>query len=271
MKIAMLLPLLPLHAAAEELRKLTTTIDETDETATIKTLADTKLADSADGTTKECGLENTFGTECLFEWETQQFGKETHNMHCVSADHDINCQSCVWCDDVTQTATIKPLADTVNADFIDCTHKNCLEWTCKNWCHCYEEKFDEIYAFEKCVGEDTCDCGEIDNAPINEPLINTDYEQIYYLYVCKNRYELPSEDYTEADVVYMKKMVAENSYQPNCDELLKSNGDTAAGAKVVTAEDTTSTTVSETDDTTVTKTDDTIKTDDTTETKTELK
>ena len=120
------------------------------------------------------------------------------------------------------------------------------------------------------MGEDTCDCGEIDNAPINEPLINTDWKEIYYLYGCRNE-GLPSKLYTEADVVYMKQMVEKENYQPNCDELLKSNGDTAVGAKVVTAEDTESTTVSKTDDTTVTKTDDTIKTDDTTETKTELK
>ena len=77
-----------------------------------------------------------------------------------------------------------------NADFIDCTHKSCQEWTCKNWCHCYEEKFDEIYAFEKCVGEDTCNCGEMDNAPV---VVAPHSYKLLQGTACTGRNELPSQ------------------------------------------------------------------------------
>ena len=243
MKIAMLLPLLPLHAAAEELRKLTTTIDKT---ATTKTVSGTL----SEGTTPECGLKNMQGTECLGEWN--MFGKMIFNHHCVSTEPawHIDCRSCQWCSGVTDTATIKPVADTeltttidktattktvsgtlgdgTTTDFIDCTHKNCLQWTCKNWCHCYEEMFDEIYAFGKCVGEDTCNCGEMDNGPIDEPSIkiNTDWREIFYLYGCRNE-GLPSKLYTEADVKYMKVMVDSLHYEVDCEAELKARGDTA--------------------------------------------
>ena len=222
MKIAMLLPLLPLHAAAEELRKLTTTIDKT---ATTKTVSGTL----SEGTTPECGLKNMQGTECLAEWKTGS-PEEMFNKHCVSTEpaYHLDCRSCQWCSGVTDTATIKPVADTVNADFIDCTHKNCLQWTCKNWCHCYEEMFDEIYAFNRCVGEDTCNCGEMDNGPIDEPSIkiNTDWREIFYLYGCRNE-GLPSKLYTEADVKYMKVMVDSLHYEVDCEAELKARGDTA--------------------------------------------
>ena len=41
-----------------------------------------------------------------------------------------------------------------------CNHVDCSDWDCPEWCHCYEEKYDKIYADATCVGEDTCNCTE---------------------------------------------------------------------------------------------------------------
>ena len=43
-----------------------------------------------------------------------------------------------------------------------CAHTMCLEWDCAEWCTCYDDTKDGVYADAGCaeVGEDTCACSE---------------------------------------------------------------------------------------------------------------
>ena len=242
MKIAMLLPLLPLHAAAQETYKKpviagiaevakiaeVTKIAKYAEVTKIGDLTKPVFLDSAEvtrldsaevtkyapnlglGYAGECGTPNPSGLECLHEWKGQRWGKDTLDKHCgkdIDFPYHINCQACEWC----KSEVTKPV--------IDCTHKKCAEWTCKNWCHCYEEKFDYIYAIEKCDGEDTCNCGELDNAP------KEDWKEIYYLSQCRG---VGYETFKEGQIAFMKGMVDMYKYQPDCAALLKERGDVNA-------------------------------------------
>ena len=42
-----------------------------------------------------------------------------------------------------------------------CAHTHCLEWDCAEWCTCYDETKDGVYADAGCAdsSEDTCNCG----------------------------------------------------------------------------------------------------------------
>jgi hypothetical protein len=43
-----------------------------------------------------------------------------------------------------------------------CAHTNCLEWDCAEWCECYDETKNSVYADAGCAdsGEDTCNCAK---------------------------------------------------------------------------------------------------------------
>ena len=47
-----------------------------------------------------------------------------------------------------------------------CADTNCLEWDCADWCRCYDETKDDVYAAAGCAesGEDTCACSKTTEA-----------------------------------------------------------------------------------------------------------
>ena len=38
-----------------------------------------------------------------------------------------------------------------------CDHSACLEWSCKEWCQCYQEEFDSLYEAAGCNQDDGAD------------------------------------------------------------------------------------------------------------------
>ena len=41
-----------------------------------------------------------------------------------------------------------------------CDHSACMEWSCKEWCQCYQEEFDGVYEENGCNQDDgtVCKC-----------------------------------------------------------------------------------------------------------------
>ena len=103
----------------------------------------------------ECGAENGAGNECLHEWKGQRWGKDTLDKHCVSTvpAYHINCLSCEWCKSEV-TKPVIPLSR--------CDTRNCANWECKEWCHCFDEKAEHygLYEHHGCGsdGSDVCKC-----------------------------------------------------------------------------------------------------------------
>ena len=119
MKIAMLLPLLPLYAAAQK-----------------------TAACPNNGAACHCGAKNPSAEDCLAEWMIHgptDAWEVTLNEQCAQGN---KCQSCDWCPVVFK-----------------CNHADCKKWECAEWCHCYEKGFDDTYADAGCAddGED-CKC-----------------------------------------------------------------------------------------------------------------
>ena len=134
MKIAMLLPLLPLYAAAQK-----------------------TAACPNNGAACHCGAENPYAKECLAMWmihgPTDDW-EPTWNKQCARRSP---CQSCDWCEVPEDEVKVEPEDEESQVRF-KCLHDNCKNWKCAEWCHCYEKGFDAIYAKAGCIGEDTCNC-----------------------------------------------------------------------------------------------------------------
>jgi hypothetical protein len=128
MKIAMLLPLLPLYAAAQK-----------------------TAACPNDDAACHCP-NNDWAEEChmsMMKWP------DDSRSLCVEGHP---CQSCDWCvvpEDEPEVAQ----ADEESQVIFKCDHADCMNWECAEWCRCFDNMFQGTYEKAGCVeGEDTCNC-----------------------------------------------------------------------------------------------------------------
>jgi hypothetical protein len=193
---------------------------------------DTKLADSPEGTTPECGPKNGFGTECLAEWQSQIRGIDTVNKHCTTGtDYHIKCQDCKWCTEFIQPDTqvakeeFAPMDVTKFKDELasamvvmmpsKCNVRDCAHWNCGTWCWCFEHYghliqpwLDTYAANAGCLSDGTdCICKPDGPGPTGEgPVVD--------IYKVPNEWVDPLKDPSPLDKIRQQFIAEKFPYIP---------------------------------------------------------